>query len=454
MILANSDENTNTRRSFLRGAAGAAAAATGATAFSGTAAADSHTVVRDNTDDSLPVTDELLLYVHGWFGNFPNQLISPLGEGKNEQNFEDLSSTLRYFEPDEKAVYTWSASDLDYVQTFRDTEWVGQRLAGLIEEFYDNGGGHIRLIGHSFGAPTVLHALNELDPAYTVETTILLAAANPRESLTDRKDWSLGWNFRDGVENNTDRLFNYHSLIDAAVFLNSSISFSQPGENVLTQPLGFWGKGPDIDIDDWMDVNCTFAPSDRHSGVEGPAEWITDEHFKYFDSDEIGTSISIAIEFPSSVSTPITKEENDDLPEFCRIENKNSDLVMDVSGISEGEGANVHQWEKLDQDNQIWKIESVDSGGYRIVVQHTGMVLAPEVENPESGTTLVQEEWRDSPHQRWLIQEVDGEFVIQNVASGLVADVEGWSTDNGGDIHLWEWHGDDNQRWNLTPLTV
>jgi len=142
---------------------------------------------------------------------------------------------------------------------------------------------------------------------------------------------------------------------------------------------------------------------------------------------------------------------NDINSETYEIEAEHSGKIMEVAAASEDEGANVRQWDDWDRDNQTWKIEEAEQGGHRVTVQHTGKVLTANNEGTEQYTTLVQEDWRDSPHQRWLIREVDGEYKFKNIGSGLVADVEATSTEAGGDIHLYGWHGGDNQRWELNP---
>ncbi len=43
-------------------------------------------------------------------------------------------------------------------------------------------------------------------------------------------------------------------------------------------------------------------------------------------------------------------------------------------------------------------------------------------------------------------------YVLENVFNGLCADVEGWSTDNGGNIFLWECHDGTNQQFVFEPV--
>ena len=44
-----------------------------------------------------------------------------------------------------------------------------------------------------------------------------------------------------------------------------------------------------------------------------------------------------------------------------------------------------------------------------------------------------------------------GQYYIRNIATGKYLDVEGGRCQNGGNIHLWSYHGGANQRWYDGP---
>jgi pimeloyl-ACP methyl ester carboxylesterase len=436
MTLANSDENTNTRRSFLRGAAGAAAAATGATAFSGTAAAVD--VEHGDENASLPVEDELLLYVHGWFGEARTEPI--LFDSELQRLSDNLEESG--YSADAEVNYTWGASSdtIDYLDATESTGDVGSGLATKIEEFYDNGDGNIRLVGHSLGGPVVLHALNELGSEYTVETVALLGASNAQQSVCG-EDWSFGWDFTPGIETGAETIRNYHSTSDGIVLAN--LFFGVTDFPILSEgPIGYAGldesnffSGLDSPCShsNWTDVDCTDAP-----GIV--------EHFKYFDSRPIGENLALTFQ-GESPETELSGKEYD--IELGIYEFQNG-WAMGVEDSSENEGANVVQTGYLDLNSQAWKIEEAEKGGYRVTVQHTGMVLAPEQGSRQEGTPLVQQNWTDSPYQRWLIQDLgDREYRMRNIGTGLVAEVDESSTNRGDNISLQKWDGGDNQRWKL-----
>ena len=134
-----------------------------------------------------------------------------------------------------------------------------------------------------------------------------------------------------------------------------------------------------------------------------------------------------------------------------QIRNVNSGKVADVKGESKDSGANVHQWEDWDDPgNQQFAFEDQGNGRYRITAQHSGLVLTAD--GGQYGN-LIQDEWNGSDAQLWTLEEVaDGEYRIDNVGTGQTLDVAWASTENGANICLYHWHGGDNQRWQLTSV--
>jgi hypothetical protein len=54
-----------------------------------------------------------------------------------------------------------------------------------------------------------------------------------------------------------------------------------------------------------------------------------------------------------------------------RIRNVHSNKVLDVSGVSTANGANIHQWDWVGGDNQKWKFIDVGGGRWRIEAVHS-----------------------------------------------------------------------------------
>ena len=91
-------------------------------------------------------------------------------------------------------------------------------------------------------------------------------------------------------------------------------------------------------------------------------------------------------------------------PACAKVTGVASGKVMDVSGVSTANGANIHLWDWLNATNQKWTVTPVGDGYVRVTAVH----------------------------------------------SGKVADVEGPSTANGADVHQWDYVGALNQYWRMS----
>jgi len=85
----------------------------------------------------------------------------------------------------------------------------------------------------------------------------------------------------------------------------------------------------------------------------------------------------------------------------------------------------------------------------RIRNKHSGMVLSDRGStNP--GTKIIQFPWNGANRQRWRLDRLDdGSYKIVNQHSGLVLDDPGFSTNPGTEIWQYPWNGGNNQRWYL-----
>lgn len=84
---------------------------------------------------------------------------------------------------------------------------------------------------------------------------------------------------------------------------------------------------------------------------------------------------------------------------------------------------------------------------------NSGMVLDVKGRSLDSGAEVIQWPWTGGPNQLWRMEAVgEGQFRIVSVHSGKVVDVKGGSTANGAPLIQWPWHGGANQRWRLSAI--
>jgi Ricin-type beta-trefoil lectin domain-like/Right handed beta helix region len=123
-----------------------------------------------------------------------------------------------------------------------------------------------------------------------------------------------------------------------------------------------------------------------------------------------------------------------------KITAQHSGKVLDVSGISNADGAIIHQWQYLGQANQKWRVERQNDGTYRFTAQHSGKVLDAKSAGTTAGTVIWQYGWNNSCAQKWRIENrADGAKTIRSSCSDKVLDVSGYGLENGATFQLWNY---------------
>ncbi|THE63799.1 alpha/beta hydrolase [Salinadaptatus halalkaliphilus] len=264
------DETTTDRRTMLKAGGTALAAGAGLTASTGSAAAVSTFDVEVREIDSgwsgpdpLPVVDELFVFIHGWFG-----------DSTVRSQAADVAEALEDggYEPDEYIGIQWDATTINFIGATAETENVGEIVAGLAEDFYDGGGGNIRLVGHSLGGRAVLETINALEDGYEIETVAPLGAAANGDMVCD-VDGTFADSWYDGIADNAGEVRNYHSEND------STVGAAYGG--LTGNALGADGSDcPDEVADTYADIDVTDSVGN---------------HFAFLGDDLVGEDLAAAI---------------------------------------------------------------------------------------------------------------------------------------------------------------
>jgi Ricin-type beta-trefoil lectin domain-like len=133
---------------------------------------------------------------------------------------------------------------------------------------------------------------------------------------------------------------------------------------------------------------------------------------------------------------------------YYEIVNRNSGLIMDVSGNSKNAGAQVIQWTNHNGANQQWTLVP-DGANYQVVNRNSGLVLDVSGASTNAGTQLIQWTNYNGLNQQWFLVPDGGYDVIVNVKSNLVTDIAGASTSGGAQVIQWPFHNGLNQQWRL-----
>lgn len=269
----NRESIAASRRTLLKGAGTTIVGGAGLAAASGSASAVStfeidvlevgSSVFGVGTTPSLPVVDELFVFVHGWFG-----------DTTVSSQAADVATAMEDagYSADAWVAIQWDATTINFPAAESETEDVGAALAEMAAEFDDAGGGNIRLIGHSLGGRVVLETVNAIDGSYEIETVAPLGAAADGDTVCGGGFSSGEW--YDGIANNAGEVRNYHSRND------STVGSAYGG--LVGAALGTDGSGcPGDTAPNYTDVDVT-------GSVGG--------HLEYLGDSTVGSDLAAAIQ--------------------------------------------------------------------------------------------------------------------------------------------------------------
>jgi hypothetical protein len=116
-----------------------------------------------------------------------------------------------------------------------------------------------------------------------------------------------------------------------------------------------------------------------------------------------------------------------------------SGRCLDVAGVSQTDGANVHIWDCHGGANQQWTL--TDSAQLTV---YGNKCLDARGGATTPGTPVQIWTCTGTENQQWRVNP-DG--TITGVRSGLCLEVAGWGKANGTGVQLWSCHGGANQKW-------
>ena len=130
--------------------------------------------------------------------------------------------------------------------------------------------------------------------------------------------------------------------------------------------------------------------------------------------------------------------------------NRNSGLVLDVTGASKTAGATVIQSVSNGGTNQQWDLVANGSGYYTITNHNSGLVLDVAGASKANGASAIQSVSNGGTSQQWSLVAVSGGYdQIVNRNSGLVLDVAAGSKTAGATVIQYSNHTGLNQEWSL-----
>ena len=138
---------------------------------------------------------------------------------------------------------------------------------------------------------------------------------------------------------------------------------------------------------------------------------------------------------------------------YYELVNRNSGKVMDVSGSSTADGANIVQNSNQASTSQQWQLVATGTGYLKLVNRNSGKVLDVPASSTTAGTQLIQYTDNGGANQQWQLNDAGGGyFTLVNHNSGLLADVYHASTADGSAVIQWTSNGGANQQWQLIAV--
>jgi Ricin-type beta-trefoil lectin domain-like len=138
-------------------------------------------------------------------------------------------------------------------------------------------------------------------------------------------------------------------------------------------------------------------------------------------------------------------------PSYVEIANRNSNLVLDVPGLSTEDHTLIQQFSVNHGLNQRWRLRVIDGHYVEIISLNSGKVLDVPGLSRAAGERIQQFSVNGGSNQQWELESSeDGNAVyILNRNSGLVLDVPGLSVNPGVLIQQYPINRGPNQQWQM-----
>jgi hypothetical protein len=128
-----------------------------------------------------------------------------------------------------------------------------------------------------------------------------------------------------------------------------------------------------------------------------------------------------------------------------------SPLSRKVLDMDRNDRRTVIQFESRGTDNQVWDISDAGGGYHYIRNGMNGFSLA--VQDDRNSTPLVAEQYIGSAQQQWRFESGQDSTAILVNRNGKVIDIPYGSKDNGTKVNSYSRNGEENQRWQLRPVS-
>ena len=126
-----------------------------------------------------------------------------------------------------------------------------------------------------------------------------------------------------------------------------------------------------------------------------------------------------------------------------------SSKVLDVTGASLKNGANIEIWDKTELNNQKFRVTYDNNGYYVISDIRTGKVLDVYGGYSKPGTNVQMWEANGTDGQKWKIEKKEEGYKIVSKLGDLALDIYGGYIKSGTNVQIWTNYGSEGQRFDF-----
>ncbi len=124
---------------------------------------------------------------------------------------------------------------------------------------------------------------------------------------------------------------------------------------------------------------------------------------------------------------------------------KSANKVLDISGGSYEENANLQIWDRENVNQQIFQVKAINHTDYKIIAKHSKKVLTVTSDN-----NVVQATDNNTNNQKWIFESIgNGYYKIKSKSTGRYLDIYGNGTANGTNVQVYKANNSTGQMFKL-----
>ena len=114
-----------------------------------------------------------------------------------------------------------------------------------------------------------------------------------------------------------------------------------------------------------------------------------------------------------------------------------SNMLLDVSGGSTNDGANVQIWADANEKQQKFEVVYLGNGSYKILCKRSGKALTVSETGTSYSSNVYQSTYNQRANQMWRIEKNNNDYYIVSEYNGRYLDVANGYSENGTNVRVY-----------------